>query len=53
MEKNLGVNASMEEIRKEIFEGNDIVTSNTDHGLSKLTNAPKNLENVVVKEEEE
>lgn len=35
-EKNLGVNASMEDIRKEMFEGENIVTSLTDHGLSDL-----------------
>ena len=36
-EKKLGVNASMDEIKKELFEGDNIVTSNTDHGLSDLT----------------
>jgi hypothetical protein len=30
-EKNLGVNASLEEIRKELFEGDDIVVGKTDH----------------------
>ena len=35
-EKNLGVNASMEEIRKEMFEGDNIVTTMTDHGLSEV-----------------
>jgi len=36
-EKNLGVNASMEDIQKELFQGDNIVTTETDHGLSKLT----------------
>ena len=36
VEKKLGVNASMDEIKKELFEDN-IVTGNTDHGLSELT----------------
>jgi hypothetical protein len=30
-EKNLGVNASLEEIRKELFEGDDIVVGKSDH----------------------
>jgi hypothetical protein len=37
VEKKLGVNASMDEIKKELFEGDNIVTGNTDHGLSELT----------------
>ena len=37
LEKKLGVNASMEEIKKELFEGDNIVTGETDHGLSDLT----------------
>jgi len=37
LEKKLGVNASMDEIKKELFEGDNIVTSKTDHGLSELT----------------
>jgi hypothetical protein len=45
-EKNLGVNATMEDIRKEMFEGENIVTSQTDHGLSLLTkNAEDNKQN--------
>ena len=32
-EKNLGVNATMEDIQKELFEGDNIVTTQTDHGL--------------------
>ena len=36
-EKNLGVNASMEDIQKELFQGDNIVTTETDHGLSQLT----------------
>ena len=37
LEKKLGVNASMEEIKKELFEGDNIVTGVTDHGISELT----------------
>ena len=33
-EKNLGVNATMEDIQKELFQGDNIVTTQTDHGLS-------------------
>ena len=36
IERNLGVNATMEEIQKEMFEGDNIVTTKTDHGLSRL-----------------
>ncbi len=36
-EKNLGVNATFDEIKNELFEGDNIVTKETDHGLSKLT----------------
>lgn len=36
-EKNLGVNATMDDIHRELFEGDNIVTTNTDHGLSNLT----------------
>ena len=43
VEKNLGVNATLEEIQKELFEGDNIVTDkNTDHGLSEVL---KNVEN--------
>ena len=43
VEKNLGVNATLEEIQKELFEGDNIVTDkNTDHGLGDIL---KNLEN--------
>ncbi len=37
IEKKLGINASMNEIEKELFEGDNIVTGNTDHGLSNIT----------------
>lgn len=37
LEKKLGVNASMDEIKKELFQGDNIVTKMTDHGLSDLT----------------
>ena len=37
LEKKLGVNASMDEIKKELFEGDNIVTGKTDHGISELT----------------
>ena len=30
-EKNLGVNATLEEIHKELFEGDDIVVGKSDH----------------------
>ena len=30
-EKNLGINATLEDIRKELFEGDDIVVGKTDH----------------------
>ena len=36
-EKNLGVNATTEDIHRELFEGDNIVTTITDHGLSELT----------------
>ena len=37
MEKNLGVNATMDEIKSELFEGDNIVMDkNSDHGLSDL-----------------
>ena len=36
-EKNLGVNATMEDIQNELFKGDNIVTTETDHGLSQLT----------------
>jgi hypothetical protein len=32
-EKNLGVNATLDEIKNELFEGDNIVTTQTDHGL--------------------
>ena len=35
-EKNLGVNATLEEIQKELFEGDNIVIGKTDHGLGEL-----------------
>ena len=35
-EKNLGVNATLEEIQKELFEGDNIVIGKTDHGLTEL-----------------
>ena len=36
-EKNLGVNATVDEIKRELFEGDNIVMDkNTDHGLSEL-----------------
>ena len=40
-EKHLGVDATMEDIQNELFEGDDIVTSITDHGLSELTQVNK------------
>jgi hypothetical protein len=35
-EKNLGVNATLDEIKKELFEGDNIVVGKTDHGLGEL-----------------
>ena len=35
-EKNLGVNATLDEIRKELFEGDNVVVGNTDHGLGEI-----------------
>ena len=40
-EKNLGVNATMEDIQKELFEGDNIVTTQTDHGLTELLESRK------------
>ena len=51
VEKNLGVNATLEEIQKELFEGDNIVTDkNTDHGLSEVLKNVKNQENTDKKE---
>ncbi len=47
LEKNLGVNATIEEIQKELFEGDNIVMDkNTDHGLNEV------LENISKSKEE-
>jgi hypothetical protein len=35
-EKNLGVNATLDEIKKELFEGDNIVTGESDHGLKTI-----------------
>jgi len=35
-EKNLGVNATLEEIQKELFEGDNIVIGKSDHGLNSI-----------------
>ena len=37
-EKNLGVNATLDEIRKELFEGDNIVLGDSDHGISEIIN---------------
>jgi len=42
VEKKLGVNATMEDIKNELFEGDNIVTSSTDHGLSKISGLAEN-----------
>lgn len=42
IDKKLGVNASMEEIKRELFEGENVVMSQSDHGLSGVT---KKIEN--------
>jgi len=35
-EKNLGVNATLDEIKKELFEGENIVVGKSDHGLNEI-----------------
>jgi hypothetical protein len=51
VDKNLGVNATLEEIQKELFEGDNIVTDkNTDHGLSEVLKNVENQENSDKKE---
>ena len=35
-EKNLGVNATLDEIQKELFEGENIVVGKSDHGLNDI-----------------
>lgn len=40
-EKNLGVNASLDEIKKELFEGDNIVVGKSDHGLSEILKKDK------------
>jgi len=41
----LGEEATVEEVRSELFEGDNIVLDkDTDHGLSQLTNHPVELE---------
>jgi hypothetical protein len=35
-EKNLGVNATLDEIQKELFEGDNIVVGKSDHGLNDI-----------------
>ena len=44
-EKTLGLNASMEDIKKELFEGDNIVKTDTDHGLSQLNLNRSNTKN--------
>ena len=41
-EKSLGVNATMDEIRNELFEGDNIVTTSTDHGLKDIMDKKNN-----------
>ena len=50
-EKNLGVNATMEDIKNELFEGDNIVTGETDHGLGKLINKHKEADQPKSEEE--
>ena len=54
LEKNLGVNATMEDIKKEMFEGDNIVMDkNTDHGLNTvLENMEKAKESTTEDEED-
>ena len=35
-EKNLGVNADLDDIKRELFEGDNIVTGETDHGVNDI-----------------
>ena len=35
-EKNLGVNATLDEIKKELFEGDNIVVGKSDHGINEI-----------------
>ena len=35
-EKNLGINATLEEIQKELFEGDNIVIGKSDHGVNNI-----------------
>jgi len=35
-EKNLGVNATLDEIKKELFEGENIVVGKSDHGINEI-----------------
>lgn len=45
LEKNLGVNATIDEIQREMFEGDNIVMEkNSDHGVSELLKNKKNNE---------
>lgn len=56
VEKSAGVNATMDDIKRELFEGENIVTGQTDHGLSEImdrlktnddeTNEKDNMNNV-------
>ena len=43
-EKNLGVNATLDDIRKELFEGDNIVVGDSDHGLNELLKKNKKNE---------
>jgi hypothetical protein len=52
-EKNLGLNATFEEIKNELFEGDDIVTTQTDHGLGQLLENIEKAKMDKIEEEDE
>jgi hypothetical protein len=48
-ESNMGENATLEDVKNELFEGENIVTSdNTDHGLSQLKSSDGDVVDVKV-----
>ena len=52
-EKNLGVNATMEDIKKEMFEGDNIVMDkNTDHGLNAVLENMEKAKNATDEEDD-
>tara|TARA_R110002074_G_scaffold136000_4_gene280727 strand:+ start:3226 stop:4170 length:945 start_codon:yes stop_codon:yes gene_type:complete len=50
-ESNMGENATLEDVKNELFEGENIVTSdNTDHGLSQLNSSDADVVDVKVED---